>query len=76
MMSIMYIGPSITGLVRKNQIFLYDPKLIIAAAKEIYPGAGALFIPINKIVEKKYELAREGSALNVAYKKIEKIYRR
>lgn len=72
MKQIMYIGPEIEGLVRKNQIFTYRPDDIVKKAAEIYAPAKHFFVSMDDIVAMKNELRRQGSFLNTAYKQIEK----
>ncbi len=72
MKQVMYIGPDIRGLVRKNQIFTYQPDKIIEQASAIYGPAKYFFIPMDDIVKQKNELRRRGSFLNTAYKQFEK----
>lgn len=72
MKQVMYLGPDIKGIVRKNQIFAYYPEKVIEQACGVSPLAGKLFVPMDDIVCFRNELRREGSFLNLAYKKIEK----
>lgn len=72
MIQIMYIGPDIRGVVRKNQIFTYQPEEVINQASAIDGLAKHLFVPMDDIVGKKNELRRQGSFLNVAYRQLEK----
>ena len=72
MKQVMYLGPDIRGLVRKNQIFTYYPEDVIRRACEMNRLARHLFVSMENIVQKKEELRREGSFLNLVYKKIEK----
>lgn len=66
----MYLGPSLKGLVRSNQIFTYWPEDIIRQACEINPLAKHLFVSMDNIVHSKNELRRPGSFLNLTYQKI------
>ncbi|MDE7201928.1 MAG: hypothetical protein K2O91_08515 [Lachnospiraceae bacterium] len=72
MKQVMYLGPDIKGIVRKNQIFTYDPERAIVQACEVSPLAKELFVPMDNIVQVRNELRREGSFLNLAYRKIKK----
>lgn len=72
MKQVMYIGPDIRGIVRKNQIFTYQPEEIIEQAAAIYGPAKYLFVPMDDIVKKKEELRRQGSFLNTVYRQLEK----
>jgi hypothetical protein len=71
-MRIIYIGPTIRGLVRHNQIYTYRPKKVIEQAKEVSVYAGYLFIDLKKIVASKKELETEGTLLNTSYKNVQK----
>lgn len=72
MKQIMYLGPDIKGIVRKNQIFTYQPENVIEQACEVSTLAKYLFVPMDDIVQSKNELRRTDSFLNLAYKKVEK----
>lgn len=72
MKQIMYIGPDIKGIVRKNQIFTYYPGDLIQRACVVSPLARHLFVPMDDIVQGRNELRREGSFLNLAYGKVKK----
>lgn len=72
MKQVMYLGPNIKGIVRKNQIFTYDPEKVIVQACKVSPLARDLFVPMDDIVQVRNELRREGSFLNIAYRKVKK----
>ena len=76
MKQIMYIGPDIRGIVRKNEIFTYTPNEIIVLAGQIYGLSMELFVPMDKIVEKKREINRPGSTLALIYQITENNTRR
>lgn len=69
-MSVMYLGPNLKGIVRRNQIFTYHPDEVIEEAYERNPLTKYLFINMDDVVTTKKELRREGSFLNLTYKKI------
>lgn len=69
---IVYIGPTIRGVVRKNQIFTYEPERIMGAAKEVSVYTGYLFVRMDDIVPKRDELRKTGTLLNISYKNVEK----
>lgn len=69
-MTIMYLGPDLKGIVRHNQIFAYQPEEIIERASETAPLARHLFVSMEDIVQKKEELRRAGSFLNLVNKKV------
>lgn len=68
----MYLGPDIKGIVRKNQIFTYCPETIMEKACKVSPLAKNLFVSMDDIVRSRNELRREGSFLNLAYRKVKK----
>lgn len=72
MKQIAYIGPTIRGLVKKNQIFTYEPKAIMEKAKQVSAYTGYLFVRMDDIVEKRNELREQGTLLNISYKIVEK----
>lgn len=72
MKQVMYLGPDIKGIVRKNQIFVYNPEKVIGQACGISPLARELFVPMDNIVQSRNELRRKGSFLNLAYMKVKK----
>lgn len=76
MRQIMYIGPDIKGIVRKNEIFTYAPREIIILAGRVYGPAMELFVPMDRIVEKKQEINRPGSTLALIYQITENSVRR
>jgi hypothetical protein len=69
-MTVMYLGPDIKGVVRHNQIFTYQPADVIERAGKVHPLTEAFFVEMEHVVEKKKELRREGSFLNLAFTKI------
>ena len=71
MKQVMYIGPDIKGIVRKNQIFTYMPEDVINQACGINKLAKHLFVQMDDIVQKRKELRIQGTFLNLVYKKIE-----
>ena len=71
-MTVMYLGPDLKGIVRRNQIFTYQPEEVIKQASEVCELARHLFVSMDNIVSKKNELRRLGSFLYLTYQKIEK----
>ncbi len=67
MKQIMYIGPDIKGIVKKNEIFTFSPVAIMEQVQQIYGPARELFISMNDIVEKRRERDITGSELNLIY---------
>lgn len=71
MKQIMYIGPDVKGVVSKNQIFTYDPKDKKEQVKEKYEPAEKLFVDIDDLPQKRNELKRKGSYLELLYRNFE-----
>ena len=63
MKQIVYIGPTIRGVVKKNQIFTYEPERIKKAAKKVSVYTGYLFVKMDDIVSKRDELRKTGTLL-------------
>ena len=55
MNQIMYIGPDVKGVVKRNQIFTYDPKEVKEKVKKMYAP-----------VQRK-SVCTEGTLLNITY---------
>lgn len=70
-MTVMYLGPELTGIVRKNQIYTYLPEQVIEKACRVHPQAKRLFVPMEDVVRAKSELRRRGSLLYLIYQKME-----
>lgn len=68
----VYIGPTIRGLVKKNQIFTYAPKEIMEKAREVSGYTAYLFVKMDDIVSKRNELRTKGTLLNISYEKVKK----
>lgn len=66
---IVYVGPTLKGIVRKNQIFQYDPVSIKEKAVSRFPYTKYLFVNMSEIVEVKKRLSTVGSLENTCYKK-------
>lgn len=67
MTQIVYIGPFIHGLIRKNQVFAFYPKDTIAAAEKIHPIAKQLFVSMDDLPNAKRDLKTKGTLINTAY---------
>lgn len=72
MKQIVYIGPTIRGLVKKNQIFNYEPKEIMEKASKVSMYTGYLFVRMDNIVSKRNELRKKGTLLNISYDIVKK----
>lgn len=64
--SVVYIGPSITHIVRHANVFK-DGKLPQAVENTIneFPVMEALFVPLSKLQEKMLELKRKSALANI-----------
>ncbi len=71
MKQIVYIGPTLRGLVKKNQIFTYYPKEIVEKAEKVSVYTKYLFIRMDDIVEKRNELREQGTLLNISFKTVQ-----
>lgn len=72
MTNVMYIGPSIRGVVKEGQVFPEDPSEVRMKAAEVSPLTRYLFVNMDEIVEAKNELERDYSFLDIAYGKVSK----
>lgn len=72
MSKVMYMGPTVTGIVRKDTIFdgeLPD-KVEEYRKKDIH--FSRLLVPMSKALRARQQLDEEGSILAVAYSNVEK----
>lgn len=67
MNQIMYIGPDVKGVVKRNQIFTYDPKEIKEKVKGMYAPAVELFAKMEDAPEQRRLAYKEGTLLNITY---------
>lgn len=72
MTNVMYIGPSIKGIVRENQVFPDEPVAIKEKAAGVSRLTKYLFVGIDNIVAAKDELERDFSFLDICYRKVSK----
>lgn len=66
----IYIGPTIPGIARKNQVFIAKevPKeLRVKMEKE--PAIKALIVTVSQLAKANQQIKIENTALNVFYKK-------
>ena len=47
-MTVIYLGPDLKGIVRKNQVFRYEPKEVIESAKKVNTLAENLFVTLEQ----------------------------
>lgn len=68
----MYLGPTVPGLVKENEIFGGElPDAVKKRAKEDKNFA-RLFVGMDKVMEARQKMQAEGSVLSVAYAGVEK----
>ena len=71
-MNYMYLGPRIPGVVKRNQIFTYEPTEVMEKVKAIYSEAGILFVKMDEttIGEYRRQVKTQGTRLYQTYKKV------
>lgn len=69
---VMYIGPVIPGLVKKDTVFKDGLPAKIEKAAEKNKNFARLFVPAGKVFDAKKQLGTEGSVLAVSYVNVEK----
>lgn len=69
-MTVIYIGPTVRGVVNHNQIFSYNPEDIIKKTMEREPLAGYLFVEAKMATEKKQEIPKKGTLINIIYHRL------
>lgn len=68
--TMIYLGPTILGVITENNIFKGDlPEKIQNAVKEI-PVMKSLFVPIENLISAKKELKESHSAKSICYNKM------
>lgn len=72
MKQVMYIGPAIPGLVKKDTVFKDGLLGKIEKAAENNKSFARLFVPVGKVFDAKKQLGTEGSVLAVSYVNVEK----
>ena len=71
--TVIYIGPDIKGVVKKNTIFNNGITKGLKKKMEEKPMIGGLIIPIEQLADANMQLLKKGSVLNTLYKKVEKM---
>lgn len=71
MKQVMYIGPAIPGLVKKDTVFKDGLPEKIKKVAENNKNFARFFIPVGKIPVAKKQLGTEGSVLAVSYASVE-----
>lgn len=69
--SVVYIGPTISGIVKQNTVFNNGLTDELKKRVQEVPSVSALIVPIERLAATSAELVREGSTLNILYKRIQ-----
>ena len=70
--TVVYIGPELPGIAKRYTVYNNGlPKTLEEKIKE-EPIFASLVIPVKKLAQANIELAKEGSAFHVLYKKASK----
>ena len=72
MTNVMYIGPTIKGIVRENQVFPEDPLAVKEKAASVSILTKYFFVGMDNIVTARDELERDYSFLDICYGKVSK----
>lgn len=70
MKNVMYIGPTIKGVVKENQVFPDDPVAVKTKAAEVSILTKYFFVGMDDIVAARNELERDYSFLDICYGKV------
>ncbi len=68
----MYLGPTVPGLVKENEIFRDELPDGIARRVETDKNFARLFVPMDRIMDARRQLQTEGSVLSAAYSGVAK----
>jgi len=66
----MYLGPTVPGLVKENVIFKDELPEAVKKRAGADKNFSRLLVPMEKVMEARQQLQREGSVLSVAYEKV------
>lgn len=66
----MYIGPTISGIVKNSTIFIGELPDRLNKLTEELPCIKNLIVPIDKLTKAKQALFEQGSVENVSYNNI------
>ncbi len=70
MKQLMYMGPSIPGIVKSTTVFIGGlPKDLTMVAEKV-PAVNKLLVPVDRITETTKSLSERGSVENVSYNSI------
>lgn len=68
----MYLGPTVPGLAKENVIFKDELPKAVEERAETDKNFARLLILMEKVMEARQQLQKEGSVLSVAYKNVAK----
>ncbi len=68
----MYLGPTVPGVAKENQIYKGDLPDKAAERVKNDKHFARLFIPMDKVMEARQKMQAEGSVLSIAYENVEK----
>ena len=68
--TVMYIGPTISGVVKQNTVFNNGLPKGLIELQEKMPIVKSLIVSTSQIAEAKNKVQSKGSALNVIYNKV------
>ena len=68
----MYLGPTVPGLVKENVIFKDEPPEAVKKRAEADKSFARLLVPMERVMEARQQLQKEGSVLSVAYMNVAK----
>jgi len=66
----MYIGPSISGVIKTSTIFIVELPARLNKLIEELPCVRNLIVPIDRLTRAKQALSEQGSVENVSYHQI------
>lgn len=73
MSNVIYLGPEIRGVVKRNQVFSYDAADVKAKAAQVSELTQYLFVAMDDVAAAKKELKTQGSLMEIAFKKVYQI---
>ena len=71
--TVVYIGPDIKNVVKKNTIFNNGITKGLQKKIEETPLLGGLLIPVDQLSDANIQLSKKGSVLNTLYERVSKL---
>ena len=68
----MYLGPTVPGIVKENEIFKGELPERAEERARADKHFARLFVPMDKVMEARQGMQAEGSVLSIAYANVEK----